>query len=149
MRQQLAAEAPKSFGQRIMSWVGRTHPFAVRFTIALYPVALMLARRRGETVELIRSLIAVAGGASVIAGALGWLTGGFALSQDDALHFWHRWLGTGLALAGGMISIWAHRRRESVFSSGMTMVLGAITLILLVQGWLGAALGHGTDHTDF
>lgn len=148
----LEAESPKSLEQRIMSWVGRTHPFAVHFPIALYPVALvalMLARRRGETVELIRSLIIVAGGASVTAGALGWLTGGFALSQDDALHFWHRWLGTGLALAGGMISIWAYRRRESVFSSWMTLALGAITLILLVQGWLGAALVHGMDHMNF
>jgi uncharacterized membrane protein len=146
------AEAPKSFGQRIKSWVGRTHPFAVHFPIALYPVALValvLARRRGETVELIRSLIIVAGGASLIAGALGWLTGGFALAQDDALHFWHRWLGTGLAVTGGLVAIWAYRRRESVFRSGMTTALIAITLVLLVQGWLGAALVHGIDHMNW
>lgn len=148
----MEAEAPKSFGPRIMSWVGRTHPFAVHFPIALYPVALValvLARRRGETVELIRSLIIVAGGASVVAGLLGWLTGGFALAQDDALHFWHRWLGTGLAVTGGIIAIWAYRKRESVFSSGMTAALAAITLVLLVQGWLGAALVHGMDHMNF
>lgn len=148
----MEAEAPKSFGQRIMSWVGRTHPFAVHFPIALYPVALvalMLARRRGETVELIRSLIIVAGGASVIAGVLGWLTGGFALSQDDPLHLWHRWLGTGLSLAGAMIAVLAYRRRDAVFSSAMTTALTAIVLTLLVQGWLGAALVHGLDHMNF
>lgn len=148
----MKAAAPKSFTQRIMRWVGRTHPFAVHFPIALFPVAfvaLVLARRRGEAVELIRSLIIVAGVASVIAAALGWLTGGFALSQDDTVHFWHRWTGTGLAVAGASIAISAYRRRASVFSRTMVMALAAITVVLLVQGWLGAALVHGMDHISF
>ena len=54
------AKAPKTISERLMSWVGRTHPFAVHFPIALFPVAfvaLVLARRRGETIELIRALI--------------------------------------------------------------------------------------------
>lgn len=148
----MEAAAPKTFGERAMSWAGRTHPFAVHFPIALFPVALValiLARRRGETVELIRSLIIVAGVASVIASALGWLTGGFALSQDDALHFWHRWIGSGLAIAGLVIATWAYRQREAVFSRSMTTALAVITLVLLVQGWLGAALVHGMDHMNF
>jgi uncharacterized membrane protein len=148
----MAADAPKSFMQRIMSWAGRTHPFAVHFPIALFPVALValvLARRRGETVELIRSLIIVAGGASVIAGVLGWLSGGFALSRDDGLHFWHRWIGTGLAIVGAALAFWAYRRRDSVFSRTMVLALAAITVVLLVQGWLGAALVHGMDHLNF
>ncbi|MGX7953526.1 hypothetical protein ACWPM1_13315 [Tsuneonella sp. HG249] len=76
----MEAAAPKTLDQRVMSWAGRTHPFAVHFPIALFPVALValiLARRRGETVELIRSLIIVAGVASVIAGAHGWLLEAF------------------------------------------------------------------------
>jgi hypothetical protein len=31
----------------------------------------------------------------------------------------------------------------------MVFALSAITLILLVQGWLGAALVHGMDHMSF
>lgn len=145
-------EAPKTFSERLMSWVGRTHPFAVHFPIALFPVALValiLARRRGETVELIRALIIVAGAASVIAAVLGWFTGGFALGEDDAVHFWHRWIGTGLAAIGGAVAIWALRRRDSVYGRGMVAALAAITLLLLVQGWLGAALVHGMDHMSF
>lgn len=145
-------EAPKSFSERLMSWVGRTHPFAVHFPIALFPVALValvLARRRGETVELIRALIIVAGAASVIAAVLGWFTGGFALAEDDAVHFWHRWIGTGLAVIGGGVAVWALRRRDSVYGRGMVAALAAITLLLLVQGWLGAALVHGMDHMSF
>lgn len=145
-------QAPKTFFERLMSWVGRTHPFAVHFPIALFPVALValvLARRRGETVEIIRALIIVAGAASVVASVLGWFTGGFVLVDDDAVHLWHRWIGTGLAVIGGAVALWALRRRNSVDSRSMVAALAAITLLLLVQGWLGAALVHGMDHMSF
>jgi uncharacterized membrane protein len=144
--------APKTFSERLMSWIGRTHPFAVHFPIALYPVALValvLARRQGETVELIRALIIVAGAGSIIAAVLGWFTGGFVLVDADAVQLWHRWIGTGVALVGGGVAVWALRRRSSVYSREMVAALAAITLLLLVQGWLGAALVHGMDHMSF
>ena len=145
-------EAQKTFPQRLMSWVGRTHPFAVHFPIALFPVALValiLARRRGETVELIRALIIVAGAASVIAGVLGWFTGGFVLLDTDWVHLWHRWIGTTLAVMGASVAIWALRHRGSVYGRKMVLSLSVITVFLLVQGWLGAALVHGMDHMRF
>jgi uncharacterized membrane protein len=145
-------ERPKSVSERLMSWIGRTHPFAVHFPIALFPVALValvLARRRGETVELIRALIIVAGGASVIAAVLGWFTGGFTLTDTDPIQLWHRWIGTGLAVLGGAVALWAWRRRDAANSRFMVTALAAITLILLVQGWLGAALVHGVGHMNF
>lgn len=145
-------ERPKTFSQRLMSWIGRTHPFAVHFPIALFPVAwvaLFLARRRGEAVELIRALIIVAGAASVVAAVLGWFTGGFVFVDTDAIQLWHRWIGTLLAVLGGAVAVWALRRRDSVDSRAMVMALGAITLILLAQGWLGAALVHGMGHMNF
>jgi uncharacterized membrane protein len=143
---------PKTFSERLISWIGRTHPFAVHFPIALFPVALValvLARRRGETVELIRALIIVAGAASVVAAVLGWFTGGFVLVDTDPVQLWHRWLGTGLAVIGGGVALWALRRRDSVYGRSMVIALSAITIILLVQGWLGAALVHGMDHMSF
>ena len=145
-------ERPKTFSQRLMSWIGRTHPFAVHVPIALFPVAwvaLFLARRRGEAVELIRALIIVAGTASVVAAVLGWFTGGFVLVDTDPIQLWHRWIGTGLAVIGGAVALWALRRRSAVNSRAMVVALGAVTLILLVQGWLGAALVHGMGHMNF
>ena len=145
-------QAPSTFVQRLMSWIGRTHPFAVHFPIALFPVALValvLARRRGETVELIRALIIVAGAAALIAGILGWLTAGFALVDRDPLHLWHRWIGTALAMIGAVVALWAWRRRKAVDSGVMMAALAIITLALLVQGWLGAALVHGMEHMMF
>lgn len=145
-------QAPNTFSQRLVSWIGRTHPFAVHFPIALFPVALValiLARRRGETVELIRALIVVAGASSVIAGMLGWFTGGFVLVDTDWVHLWHRWIGTALALIGGSVAVWALMHRTSFHSSKMVFSLAGITVLLLVQGWLGAALVHGVDHMTF
>ncbi len=143
---------PKPFGQRMVSWVGRTHPFAVHFPIVLFPVALvalLLARRRGERVELIRALIIVAGGASVVAGALGWVTAGFTFDDPDWLHAWHRAIGTTLMLGGGGIANWAWRRRDAIDGRAMPVILALVTAALLVQGWLGAALAHGMEHMAF
>jgi uncharacterized membrane protein len=143
---------PTTFSGRLMSWLGRTHPFAVHFPIALFPVALValvLARRRGEIVELIRALIIVAGAASVIAALLGWLTGGFVLVDRDPIQLWHRWNGTALGLIGGAVMIWAWRRRDAVNGANMVVALGLITVALIVQGWLGAAIVHGMEHMRF
>jgi uncharacterized membrane protein len=148
----MEAKEPKSFPERLINWFGRMHPFAVHFPIALFPVALvalMLARRRGETVELIRGLIVVAGIGSVIAAALGWLNGGLTLQDTDQVLMFHRWLGTVLGLVGGLLGLWAWRRRGSVHGRGMVFALGAVVALLLVQGFLGASVTHGMEHMMF
>lgn len=147
-----AAEATKSFPERVFDWFGRMHPFAVHFPIALFPVALValvLARRRGETVELIRGLIVVAGIGSVIAAALGWLNGGLTVQDTDQVLMLHRWLGTLLGVVGGLLGFWAWRRRDSVYGRGMVVALGAVVALLLVQGFLGASVTHGMEHMMF
>lgn len=150
--EEMEAQEPKSFPERLFDWFGRMHPFAVHFPIALFPVALValvLARRRGETVELIRSLIVVAGIGSVIAAALGWLNGGLTVQDTDQVLMLHRWLGTALGLIGGVLAIWAWRRRDSVHGRGMVLALGAVVALLLVQGFLGASVTHGMEHMMF
>ena len=150
--EEMEEQRPKTFSGRLMSWLGRTHPFAVHFPIALFPVALIalvLARRRGAATDLIRALIIVAGAAAVIAAILGWLTAGFLLVDSDAIRLWHRWIGTGLGLASGLVAFQAWRRSESVKSAAMVATLGLITLALLVQAWLGAAIVHGMAHMRF
>lgn len=144
-----AADANRSWPDRLIRWAGRMHPFAVHFPIALIPIswlALIIAQRRGDTVDLIRAFIIFAGVAALGAAALGWLNAGFALTDRNPIQGVHRWIGTGLGLIGAVIAVWAWRRASSVNSRAMVWTLGVMTLVLLVQGWFGGAITHGVRH---
>lgn len=147
-----AAHADRSWPDRLISWMGRTHPFAVHFPIALFPIswiALILLRRRGERTELIRALVIVAGGAAGIAAILGWLDAGFLLADRNPIQAWHRWIGTALGVIGAAVALWAWKKATALDTGFMVWVLGSVTLLLLIQGWLGAALVHGIGHMNF
>jgi hypothetical protein len=141
------AEAELPFFARALDYAGRFHPFAVHFPIALFPVvwiALILARGRGESVALIRSLIVVAGSAAAAAALLGWPNS--AGADAEAIFALHRWIGTALGLGGLALAAVALRSPAAAASRAMVWALGFSTLAILVQGWLGAALVHGADH---
>jgi uncharacterized membrane protein len=145
-------QRPTTFSGRLFAWLGNMHPFAVHFPIALIPaswLALLIARRRGHAVDVIRAVIMLAALSAIVAATLGWLTGGFALSDPDPIKTAHRWIGTTLAIVVGAIGIWAWRNTESVNSRMMVWTLGGTTALLLVQGWLGATLTHGINHMMF
>lgn len=148
------ASVPVAAGlnHRLMDWLGRTHPFAVHFPIALFPVAwiaLIFARRRAQAVDLVRALIIVAGVAAPVAALFGWFDAGWQLVDRDPIQTWHRWTGSALAMLGAMIGIWAWRRPWSVNSGAMVWTLAGLTALAMAQGWLGAALVHGVEHLKF
>lgn len=148
----LEAEASLPVHLRLIDWIGRIHPFSVHFPLALFPVAwvaLIMARRRGGETDLIRALIVVSGAAAAGAAVLGWLNAGFILADQDPLLAWHRWIGTALGVVGALIASWAWRAPSSATGRLMLWALGGMTLLLLVQGWIGGALIHGIDHLNW
>jgi uncharacterized membrane protein len=147
---QMEEQRPRTFSARLARWLGSMHPFAVHFPIALFPVswlALIIARRRGHAVDLVRAFVIVAGAAAVA--GLGWLSAAFASDDPDPFLEWHRWIGTAPGVCGALVGFGSWRSVASVNGRLMVWLLGAATLVLLVQGWLGAVIVHGMEHMAF
>lgn len=143
---------PGSVTERAVAWLGKMHPAAVHFPIALFPAAFVLlafARRREGVTAIARGLIIFAGIAAAGAALMGWISAGFTMGDSDPIQAWHRWIGTGLAAAGLIAALWAWRRPGATGGGAMLALTGAITLALVIQGWLGGVLTHGLEHMRF
>ena len=149
-------EGPRPMPQRLYRWLGAMHPAAVHFPIALLLVAALLeiaalTLRRPVLTQGTRVIIALAAISAVAAAALGWFAMGMP-GKDDAIHAYHRWLGTSIAVLG-LLCWWAKehwvrkpgRARELIYIGLLTVTAAAVT----VNGLLGGMLTHGMDHLRF
>ena len=144
--------ASMGFAERLLDWLGRWHPIIVHFPIAFFPAALFTAivgRRRPAFGAPVQFLVVAGGIIAPISALLGWLNGGWTLSDSDPLMAVHRWLGTGIGTGGLLLGIWALRRPSRDPSTGMILALTAMTIAIAIQGWYGGALVHGVEHLDF
>ena len=148
---------PKTLSERLLNWLGRWHPSVVHFPIALFVVTALLeaaARvlRRPQLAEGARVSIALAAISAVVAAGLGWLAMGLDLAKDDQLHQLHRWIGTGLAPLA-LLAWWTKEAVERHPTQGRHLayagVLGAVVILILINGYLGGALVHGANHMAF
>lgn len=152
-----AAEQNKTFGQRLVSWLGRLHMLVVHFPIAMFVGALGvelfgLWRGNREYQRAAQVMLVVGAIGAVVAAFLGWFAGGFYLTDRNTVLMIHRWLGTAIAAAGILLlylSATARRtpdRPRTVYWAG----LGAITIAIAVQGYLGGSFMHGgMNHMAF
>lgn len=142
--------SPMTFMERLMNWLGRTHPVIVHFPIAFFPAALVTAivgRRRPAFGTPVRFLVVTGGIIAPIAAILGWLD---AMGADpDRLLTVHRWLGTAIGIGALGLAAWAWRRPEQDRSVGMIVALTLMTTAIIVQGWFGGAMVHGIDHMNW
>jgi uncharacterized membrane protein len=141
-----------NFFERLLDWLGRTHPVIVHFPIAFFPAALFTAvvgRRRPAFAAPVQFLVVAGGIIAPIAAIFGWFNGGFSLSDSDPLMMFHRWLGTAIGIFALALGIWAWRRPDKDRSAGMIAALAVITAAIVVQGWYGGAMVHGMDHMNW
>ncbi len=153
-----ATAEPKPMPQRLVRWLGRWHPAVVHFPIALFLVtaaleAAALLGRRAWLTDGTRVLVGLAALSALVAAALGWLAMGLPGPVEDLTHTLHRWIGTGIALAG-LMAWWAKERsvRPSAGRAARGLyggVLAAITVAVLLNAYLGGALTHGVNHLRF
>lgn len=151
------AEQNKTFGQRLVSWLGRMHMLLVHFPIAMFVGALGVelfglwkGNRDYQRAAQIMLMVGAIG--AVAAAFLGWFAGGFYLTDRNIVLMIHRWLGT--AIAGAAILLLylsaSARRAPDKPRAAYWAALGAITIAIAVQGYLGGSFMHGgMNHMAF
>ncbi|PWG03812.1 hypothetical protein DF286_03160 [Sphingosinicella humi] len=152
-----AAEENKTFAQRLLSWLGRLHSLVVHFPIAMFLGALGVelfglwkGRRNYERAAQVMLVVGAIG--AVAAAFLGWFAGGFYLTDRNTVLMAHRWLGTAIAVAGLLLlylSVTARRAPDKPRRVYWAL-LGAVTVAIAIQGWMGGTFMHGgVDHLAF
>lgn len=139
-----------SFIERLITWIGRLHPFIVHFPIAFFPAALFTAiigRRRPSFSAPVQFLVIAGGIFAPLAAAAGWPAG---MSADpEPILLYHRWLGLLIGISGIGLAAWAWKRPWEDRGAGMIAGLTLMTIAIAAQGFMGAALTHGLDHLMF
>ncbi len=129
-------------------FLGRLHPFAAHF-----PLALLLAAVIAEIMFIVRPALGmgvvvrflVAGGAigATVAALLGWFAAGWRLTDRSETLGLHRWNGTAIAIAS-LLATWL--AFKSTGRAGLRILLAIISVALLFQGYLGGEMVLGPNH---
>ena len=152
-----AADKNRTFGQRLVSWLGRLHTLVIHFPIAMFVGALGVELFglwwRNPIYQSAAQVMLIVGAlGAVVAAFLGWFAGGFYLTDRNQVLMLHRWLGTAIAAAGFVLvylSATARRSAEkprTVYWTALTLM----TIAIAVQGYIGGSFMHGgMDHMAF
>jgi mono/diheme cytochrome c family protein/uncharacterized membrane protein len=142
------------FFEKLIRWLGKFHPPAVHFPIALLTAATLAELLRMATGNpafdfVSRYCVCLGFLTAVAAGALGWFRGGFHLTDASWVLMTHRWLGTftvactGLVLVLSEVSCRPDRRRTRMWFRATLLV---VTGFVLVTGFFGGAVVFGLAH---
>lgn len=145
-----AADKNKTFGQRLVSWLGRLHTLVIHFPIAMFVGALGVELfglwRRDSVYQSAAHVMLIVGAlGAVVAALLGWFAGGFYLTDRNQILMLHRWLGTAIAAAGFvLLYVSATTRRTPEKPRTVYWVaLALMTIAIAVQGYIGGSFMHG------
>lgn len=147
----------KSFGERLISWLGRLHSVVIHFPIAMIVGAFaveLFGWWRGTTAwrQTARAMLVVAAIGAVAAAILGWFAGGFYVIDRNLILTIHRWLGTAVA-AATLFLVWLAMRGRRTPTEPRKLywwTLGTLTVAVAVQGFFGGTFMHcGIRHLAF
>jgi mono/diheme cytochrome c family protein/uncharacterized membrane protein len=148
-----AAPLRSSF-EKLIGWLGKFHPAAVHFPIALLTAAavaelLRMVTGRPALDAVVRYCLWFATLTAVVAGTLGWFLGEFRLTDASWVLTTHRWLGTATVACAGLVLLLSQvsrrpdRRRTRI---GFRVTLLVVAVLALVTGFFGGAVVYGLDH---
>ncbi|MCI0457714.1 MAG: c-type cytochrome [Gemmataceae bacterium] len=148
------AKPPRGFFEKLIRWLGKFHPAAVHFPIALLTAAAMAELLRMATGQpafdaVARCCVWFGALTAVVAGVLGWFRGGFLLADASWVLRTHRWLGTATVACAGLVLVLSEvsrrpdRRRTRMWFRGTLLV---VAVLVLVTGFFGGAVVFGLDH---
>lgn len=152
-----AVNKNKTFGQRLVSWLGRMHTMVIHFPIALFIGALGvelfgLWRRHRDYSHVAHVMLVVGAFGAIVAAGLGWFAGGFYLTDRNPILMTHRWLGTAIAVFGIALAYMAAGQRKNPARSRTPYwaLLGLMSVAISIQGFLGGTFMHGgLNHLAF
>lgn len=137
---------------RFFLWLGKLHPAAVHF-----PIALLLGAALAELISVRRNtrFLQDAGRfclwlgtiSAVGAALLGWFYGGFHLIEEEFILTLHRWNGTGIAILA-LLTLWLLERgmRQQVSRRGSYRVALLVTALMVgTNGYLGGLMVYGPE----
>jgi uncharacterized membrane protein len=149
----LASPSP-GFAEKLIRWLGKFHPPAVHFPIALLSAAavaevLRMATGKPEFDEITRFCIWLGALTALGAGLLGWFLGGFHLADASWVMMAHRWLGTLAVLWAGLVLLLCEMSRQPGRLKAricFRCTLFLMALLVSVTGFLGGTVVFGFNH---
>ena len=148
------AVPPRGFFAKLIRWLGKFHPPAVHFPIALLTAAAVAELLRVATGKpafdaITRYCIWFGTLTAVIAGALGWCAGGFRLTDASWVLMTHRWLGTSTVACAGLVLLLSEAsrspdRRRTRMSFRVALLVVAV--LVSATGFFGGAVVFGLNH---
>ena len=148
------AEAPRSFFEKLARWLGKIHPPAVHFPIALLTAAavaelLRMATGKPAFDAISRYCIWFGTLTAVIAGALGWCAGSFRLTDASWVLMTHRWLGTSTVACAVLVLLLNEASRSPDrrrIRMSFRVALLVVAVLVSATGYFGGAAVFGLNH---
>ena len=146
-----AHKAATDKGFDLIDFLGRLHPMAVHFPIALFLVAalaefIMIINPTAGVGSSVRFLVWVGAAGGVVAAILGWLAGGIRMSDRSEILGLNRWTDTGIAITGILLALLSNAPANSGKRTVFRVGLAAVALAILIQGYWGAEMSLGPNH---